>query len=150
MPFAASFPAAMRRLVFAPAGMDGVAIDDPTAGVPHRATPYERSSHRSGLALATPVDNTCKWGAGGFVATVDDVARFGDALLGGELVSRRGLAMFLRGSGAYAARGVGIGGTALRHFDAGGGTVVVLAANTSGEPAVSALDEAMERLTELF
>lgn len=144
------FQTAMEQLVFEPATMDGVTVDDPTVDVPHRAAPYERPALDAELRPAPGVDNTCKWGAGGFVATADDLARFGAALLDGSLVAERGLGMFLKGSQTYAAQGVGAGGTALLRLDATSGTVIVLVGNTSGEPPVAALREGMEALAGLF
>lgn len=144
------FPAAMQRLVFEPAGMEGVAVDDPAADVPERATPYVRTPSETDFRPAPGVDNSCKWGAGGFVATAEDVARFGAALLDGSLISDRSLAMFLRGAGTFTAGGIGVGGTALLYLDSSSGTVIVLASNTSGETAADALREGMSGLVELF
>lgn len=144
------FPAAMQRLVFEPAGMDGVAVDDPAADIPERATPYVRTPSETDFRPAPGVDNSCMWGAGGFVATAETVARFGAALLDGSLISDRSLGMFLRGSDTFMAGGIGVGGMALLRFDATSGTVIVLAGNTSGQPAAAALREGMVGLAELF
>lgn len=143
------FPAAMRELVFEPAGMEGMALDDPRVFVPHRATPYERSDGGR-LQPAPDVDNTCKWGAGGFVATAEDLARFGAALASGSLVSERGLQMFLRGSETYTASGIGVGGTAFLRLHVPSSTVIVVLSNTSGAAVVSALQAAIDDLDGLF
>ena len=110
------FTSAMRRLVFDPAGMDAIAIDDPGTAMPMRATFYEETG--GVLRPARPVDNTCKWGAGAFVTTADDVARFGAAMLDGTLLSPRSLQLFLRGGDTYNVQGVGVGGTAFLRIDA--------------------------------
>lgn len=143
-----SFPDALRTLVFEPAGMAGPVLDDPTRDVASRATPYVADGE--GRRQADTVDNTCKWGAGGFVATAADVARFGSALLGGELVSDRSREMFLRGEDVYSAQGSGVGGTALLRIDAANGLAISLLSNTSGEAVSAELRDALTDIHRAF
>lgn len=84
------FVSCFQEKVLRPAGMTATAIDDPRAPPPNAATPYERGWFGM-LAAARPVDNSCKWGAGGFVSTAEDLARFGLALLRGDIVRRESL-----------------------------------------------------------
>ena len=75
----------LRDEVFAPAGVKTMAVEhavDPSA----LATPYEKD-----LSKAVSADNSCKFGAGGLVATSEDLARFGVALSEGRLVSEQSL-----------------------------------------------------------
>ena len=84
------FAACLQEKIFRPAGMTATTLDDPRAPAPRIAVPYVRG-WLSMLAEAPPVDNSCQWGAGGFVSTAEDLARFGLALLRGELVKRESL-----------------------------------------------------------
>lgn len=84
------FTAAMRRLVFAPAGMSHTTFDYADSVIPGRARPYHRAW--DGAAWVGPVSNapfvdlSNRWAAGGVLSTAGDLARFGDALLRGRLV----------------------------------------------------------------
>lgn len=123
------FLSAMDSLVFAPAGMDDVTLEgEATAS---RARPYEEDGGR--VRDARRVDNSCKWGAGGFVATAGDVGRFGAAMLDGSLISERSLQLFLRGGSVYRASGFGVGGSTVLLIDASHGLAIALLSNTSGE-----------------
>jgi serine beta-lactamase-like protein LACTB len=88
------FVSCLQEKVFGPAAMTATALDDPRAPAPRMAVPYVRG-WLSMLAEAPPVDNSCQWGAGGFVSTAEDLARFGLALLRGELVKRESLPLLL-------------------------------------------------------
>lgn len=143
-----AFVAAMDALLFRPAGMEGVALDDPTVPVPGRAAFYHETEGR--ISPAPPVDNTCKWGAGGFVATPYDVAAFGAAMLDGSLLSDRTLTLFFRGGDTYSAQGVGAGGTAFLMVDRANDLVVALVANTAGERAAAAAQAAFTAVHRLF
>lgn len=143
-----AFVPAMERLVFEPAGMPGVAVDDPTATVPGRAAFYEEVGGT--LRPAPPVDNTCKWGAGGLVATARDVAAFGAAMLDGSLLSDRTLQLFFRGRDTYRAQGLGVGGAAFLVVDRSTGLSVALLANALGEQAGPAAQRAFEAVYRLF
>jgi serine beta-lactamase-like protein LACTB, mitochondrial len=86
------FVSCLHEKVFRPAGMTSTSLDDPHSPAPRLATPYERGWF--GMLTAAPaVDKTCLWGAGGFVSTSEDLARFGMALLRGELLKRESTAL---------------------------------------------------------
>lgn len=142
------FVPAMSALVFEPAGMTGIALDDPTVPVTGRARFYTETG--GAIAPAPEVDNRCKWGAGGFVATAYDVAAFGAAMLDGTLLSDRTLELFFRGRNSYDAQGVGTGGVAFLHLDRSRDVSVALVANAVGEEAGPAAQSAFEAVVELF
>jgi CubicO group peptidase (beta-lactamase class C family) len=104
------FPVLVQRRVLRPAGMTATAIDDPadTAG---KATPYEPDARS--VRPARPVDSRCKWGAGAYVSTAEDIARFGIALLTGQIISRSSLESMITpmtdAQGASTAYGMGLG-----------------------------------------
>lgn len=144
----AGFPVALEALIFEPAGMDGVAVDDPTVTVPGRAGFYEEVDGE--IASAQPVDNTCKWGAGGFVATAWDITAFGAAMLDGTLLSDRTLELFFRGQDTYLAQGFGAGGGAFLMVDRANGLAVALVTNALGERAGPAAQRAFNEIHRLF
>jgi serine beta-lactamase-like protein LACTB len=71
-------------LVFRPAWMHNTKIEKPDAGET-RATFYEPARFGR-VKEARPLDNTCRWGAGAFLSTPDDLAQFCLALLDGRIV----------------------------------------------------------------
>jgi CubicO group peptidase (beta-lactamase class C family) len=142
------FVAAMDKLVFGPAGMEGITLDDPTTEVPGRARFYTETD--GSVNPADAVDNTCKWGAGGFVATAWDVAAFGAAMIDGSLLSEQTLELFFRGRDTYQAQGVGTGGAAFLVVDRAHDLVVALTANAIGERAGPAAQYAFNEIHRLF
>jgi serine beta-lactamase-like protein LACTB, mitochondrial len=81
------FLAYMSRHVFKPLGMAATAPDKNDSLIPHRTRFYDRNVE--GLyALSQPVDNSYKWGGGGFLSTAEDLVRFGSALLGPGFLKR--------------------------------------------------------------
>jgi CubicO group peptidase (beta-lactamase class C family) len=69
-------------------------VDDPRRFLPGRTLFYERGWFGL-LRSAHEVDTSCRWGAGGLLSTTGDLARFGAALLRGEILRRETLdAMF--------------------------------------------------------
>ena len=86
------FVSCLNEKVFKPAGMTSTVLEDPRSPAPRAATPYERGWFGM-LTDAPRLNNTCKWGASGFVSTAEDLARFGMALLRGDLVRRESAAL---------------------------------------------------------
>jgi CubicO group peptidase (beta-lactamase class C family) len=76
----------MRMAVLEPAGMVHTAAEHPDSIIPGRARYYTRADSTGPIVHARYVDNTYKWASGGFVSTAEDLARFGDRLLRGELL----------------------------------------------------------------
>lgn len=70
----------MRREVFEPLGMRYTGPDRLDSVMPHRAQFYERADDGT-IRVAPAVDNSYKWAGGGLVASPEDLARFGLAML---------------------------------------------------------------------
>jgi len=81
-----SFLTFMRAHVWEPAGMVATRDDDPAAIVPNRAAKYTRVEGQ--LRNAPMIDMSNRLPAGGYLTTVDDLARFAEALLAGRLVNQ--------------------------------------------------------------
>lgn len=130
----ASFPAAMAELVFDPARMVGIRMPlSDEAGAPSGGAWI-----RDGSGTLRPEgrqDLSCKFGAGGFLASPVDLARFGRALVDGTLLSQPMMDLFFRGDPTFEAQGLGPGGAAFLIVDRPSGWAVALVSNTSG-PAV--------------
>ena len=76
----------MRDEVLDPAGMTHTSFEHPDSIIPDRGRYYTRTDSTGPTINATYVDNTYKWPSGGFLSTAEDLARFGDRLLRGELL----------------------------------------------------------------
>ncbi|HVE66502.1 MAG TPA: serine hydrolase domain-containing protein [Thermoanaerobaculia bacterium] len=102
------FSSCIQEKVLRPAGMTATTLEDPRTPVSNSATPYERGWFGI-LAAAKPVDNSCRWGAGGFVSTAEDLARFGIALLRGDIVRRESLPLLFSPQRSSAGESTGNG-----------------------------------------
>jgi CubicO group peptidase (beta-lactamase class C family) len=89
-----SYPDLMRRLVFAPASMTRTMANDPRHPPPDRVAFYVRNEGR--IEPAPPVDPSFKLPGAGFISTVEDMARFGAALLRPEFLSAAARTEMLR------------------------------------------------------
>lgn len=76
----------MRRRVFAPAGMTATVPNDPRHPASGRAAFYVRRAG-GGFDPAPATDPSFKLPGAGFLSTAEDLARFGAALLGSDLLS---------------------------------------------------------------
>jgi len=74
------FLAYMSRHVFKPLGMTSTAPDRNDSLLQNRTRFYDRGA-AGGYAPSPAVDNSYKWGGGGFISTAEDLARFGSAML---------------------------------------------------------------------
>jgi serine beta-lactamase-like protein LACTB len=78
------YPEYMAEHVFKPAGMDDVAVDDVYTIVPRRVRGYDKLN---GRVINSPLmDSSYKIPGGGYVATAEDIARFGAAVMAGKLL----------------------------------------------------------------
>jgi serine beta-lactamase-like protein LACTB, mitochondrial len=86
----------VRENIFVPAGMDRIRVDSVAEIIPNRAQGYRRTA--AGELLNSPLaDNSYKVPGGGFVSTVEDLARFAVALQSDKLLKRATLEqMFTR------------------------------------------------------
>ncbi len=142
------FTDVVRRQVLDPAGMSATRLDDGSAPGPDQAAPLTEAD--DGTAPADPVDNGCKFGAGAYLASAHDMARFGVAMVDGTLLSPRSLQLFLQGGDRYQAQGIGVGGTAFLLAHEPSATAIALLANVSGESLGPALQRAFEVLVAAF
>ena len=71
----------MQSRVFEPLGLFQIAPDHVDAIVPGRARFYAREAPGANLEHAPYVDNSYKWASGGFLASAEDLVRFGSAHL---------------------------------------------------------------------
>ncbi len=76
----------MSQVVLGPAGMTHTSAEHPDSFIPRRGRYYTRADSTGPLLNAPYVDNTYKWPSGGYLSTAEDLARFGDRLLGGQLL----------------------------------------------------------------
>ena len=83
------FLAAMRKLVWDPAGMTATRDDDPAAIIPNRAAKYRRTDGK--LQNAPMIDMSNRLPAGGYLTTAVDLAKFAQALMAGKLVRNQTL-----------------------------------------------------------
>ena len=104
------FVEVLRRSIFEPAGMRRTRTDDVRDLIPNRARGYVRNEQGL-LVNAALADMSYKVPGGGLVGTAPDVARFGWALLSGQLLSEESLGDMLTpvGPGQDGADGYGLG-----------------------------------------
>lgn len=76
----------MAHSVLGPAGMTHTSPEHPDSIIPGRGRYYTRAASTGPIVNAPFVDNTYKWPSGGYLSTAEDLARFGDRLLRGELL----------------------------------------------------------------
>jgi len=99
----------MQANVFDPLGMNDTYADDPRLIIPGRTRFY---SFSGGRTLNAPfVDNSYKWAGGGFIASVEDLVRFGAAHLAPGFLPQEGLDLLFTSqrTNAGEATGYGIG-----------------------------------------
>lgn len=78
------YPEYMAEHVFKPAGMESIAVDDVYTIVPHRVRGYDKLN---GKIINMPLNDTSyKIPGGGYVATAEDLVRFGSAVMSGKLL----------------------------------------------------------------
>ena len=83
----------MQAELFTPLQLAGTGPDDKLRPVPGRASDYQNML-RDGAVIPAPFTNSSgKWAGGGFRATPTDLARFGAALLRGDVVGQETLQM---------------------------------------------------------
>lgn len=100
--------------------------------------------------VAPAVDNSCKMGGGGFLASAEDIVLFHNAVLRGELVPMAAVRQMLGERTALAAGGSGPGGQAVSLVDLDTNVSVVILSNTSGLEQRIALDRARGLLAAVF
>lgn len=87
------FDRLVEKEVLAPLGMSHTSMEVP--GNPKEGQAMFYSRRRNGLVPATPVDNRYKLAGGGYLSTVTDILRLGQAYLRGEVATPSVLKPFL-------------------------------------------------------
>lgn len=142
------FDALLERRILAPAGMTATRLEG-GPGTGTRLSFYDVDA--DGRTRETPlVDNSCKMGGGGFLASAEDLVRFHNAVLRGELVPLAAVHRMLGERTALVAGGSGPGGHAVSSVDMQSGVSVVILSNTSGLEQEIALERARELLAGVF
>ena len=77
----------MQHRVFDSVGMRNTIADHVDSLISSRARWYSQDSLGT-VINATPVDNSYKWAGGGFLSTTEDLAQFGNAMLGRKLLKQ--------------------------------------------------------------
>lgn len=131
-----------------PAGMTAMRLegkDDPALRLHYHDVDAEGDVHAS-----PAIDNSCKMGGGGFVASAEDLVRFHNAVLNGDLVPLAAVRQMLGQRTALAAAGSGPGGEAFSYVDLNTGISVVIVSNTGGLEQRIALERARDLLVSVF
>jgi serine beta-lactamase-like protein LACTB len=134
--------------ILQPAGMTSTRLDgtdDPAS----RLNYYDVDADGA-VSVSVSVDNSCKMGGGGFVASAEDLVRFHNAVLDGGLVPTAAVRQMLGERTTLAAGGSGPGGEALSQVDLDSRISVVILSNTGGLEQRMALERARELLVAVF
>ena len=91
------------------------------------------------LTVASDLDNSCKWGGGGYVSTAEDLARFGMALLRGDIVRRESIPLLFSPHRTSAGESTGYGMGWQVGVDGGGRRRLVQSGRTPGGRSVLVL-----------
>ncbi|MDX1545342.1 MAG: serine hydrolase domain-containing protein [Rhodothermales bacterium] len=102
------FLAYMRNQVFRPLGMHHTVADHPDSLILQRAGFYDYGTDGA-LVNAPFVNNSYKWAGGGFLSTVEDLLRFGNAHLGDDFLPPEAKALLFTEQTTEAGEGVGYG-----------------------------------------
>lgn len=88
----------MQQNIWTPAGMTHTGIEVATQAYPHKSKPYHRSD-RGKIKDAKSVDLSNRIPGGGIYSTVDDLLKFGNALLSHSLIKAETLDMMTQNTG---------------------------------------------------
>jgi len=110
----------LQQEILHPAGMTGTARDTPPYDDPLVAGFYVPARFGR-VGESQPWDNSCKWGAGGLLSTVEDLVRFGNALLGDRLLDAAGRHLLFTRQALSSGEAIDYGlGWGLENSDEGG------------------------------
>jgi len=84
------FDELLNEYVFKPANMLSIYHDEPQKNRDNLVKFY-----RDKTKLAKEINNSCKWGGGGYNATAESIANFGNALINNKLVGKAALDLML-------------------------------------------------------
>lgn len=142
------FDALIDARILGPSGMTSTRLED---GRSPRTTVAFYDVDADGRVREAPaVDNSCRMGGGGFVASAEDIVRFHNAVLRGELVPLQAVRQMLGERTALDAAGSGPGGQAVSRVDLASGISVAIVSNTSGLEQEIALERARTLVAAVF
>lgn len=81
----------MQSELFTPLALENTGSDDKLKPVAGRASDYQTFMRDGAVVPAPPTNSSNKWASGGFRSTPSDLARFGAALLRGDVVGKETL-----------------------------------------------------------
>ena len=84
----AKFADQVRHRIVEPSGMTTLQSDYQWVEIPHRTIGYRRDRQSGEITRSTDTDVSWKLGGGGLISNIDDLARFAEAMINTELVSK--------------------------------------------------------------
>lgn len=91
-----SFLEFMDKTVIIPLDMKNTMAEDVTREIPNLSKFYTFDRDKGYVVESSFVDNSYKWAGGGYVSTVEDLVKFGNAYLGGEYLKPETIEEFTR------------------------------------------------------
>ena len=124
----------MQSEIFDFVDMSNTVYDNPESIISNRSGIYtkDKNGKFKNIICSNP---TCKWGAGGFLSTAEDVAEFTIALLSGEIISQDFAKTILNPdkNGISIVNGEGAGGRAQIWTDINKNLVIIFVGNAQGQ-----------------
>ncbi|MCP4711953.1 MAG: beta-lactamase family protein, partial [Planctomycetes bacterium] len=85
----AKFADQVRHRIVEPTGMTTLQTDYQWIDIPNRTIGYRKDRQSGAIVRSTDTDVSWKLGGGGFISNIDDLARFAEAMIKSELVSKK-------------------------------------------------------------
>ena len=124
----------MQSEIFNFVGMPNTVYDNPESIISNRSGIYtkDKNGKFKNIICSNP---TCKWGAGGFLSTAEDITKFTIALLSGEIINKNFVKIILKTdkNGISVLNGEGAGGRAQVWADINKNLVIVFVGNAQGQ-----------------
>ena len=124
----------MQSEIFNPLNMQNTVYDNPANVIPNRSGIYTKEG-RGKFKNVICSDPTCKWGAGGFLSTSEDIAKSIISLLSGDIISKESAKIILHPDkdGISIINGEGAGGRAQIWANLNKNLVIVFVGNAEGK-----------------
>lgn len=141
-----SFPELLSQRLAQPAGLQTIQLESRE----FQAVNYYDVDDDGNVSTALPVDNSCKMGGGGFLSSAEDLVRFHNAVINGDLAPEPAVRQLLGGRNKLEAGGSGVGGEAVSIADLDARISVVVLSNTGGLEQQIALQRIRDLLVTIF